>query len=54
LGTKIVLPIDGLDDLRLLGNDAAHIESQEFTTVSKEEVEIGIEFAKEVLKATFQ
>jgi hypothetical protein len=57
LSTKIVLPkdlLDGLDDLRLLGNDAAHIESQEFNTVGKEEVEIGIEFAKEVLKATFQ
>lgn len=57
LGTKIVLPkdlLDGLDDLRLLGNDAAHIESQEFNAVGKEEVEIGIEFTKEVLKATFQ
>lgn len=57
LGTKIVLSkdlLDGLDDLRLLGNDAAHIESQEFNNVGKEEVEIGIEFTKEVLKATFQ
>jgi hypothetical protein len=57
LGTKIVLPqelLDGLDDLRLLGNDAAHIESQEYGKVGKEEVEIGIEFAKEVLKAVFQ
>jgi hypothetical protein len=57
LGTKIVLPqelLSGLDDLRLLGNDAAHIESQEFNTVGKEEVEVGIEFAKEVLKAVYQ
>src|ERR1017187_10936439 len=57
LGTKIVLPqelLDGLDDLRLLGNDAAHIESQEFDTIGKEEVEIGIQFTKEVLKAVFQ
>jgi hypothetical protein len=57
LGTKAVLPqelMDGLDDLRLLGNDAAHIESQEYTKVGKEEVEIGIEFAKEVLKAVYQ
>jgi hypothetical protein len=46
--------MDGLDDLRLLGNDAAHIESQEYTKVGKEEVEIGIEFAKEVLKAVYQ
>jgi hypothetical protein len=57
LATKIVLPqelLDGLDDLRLLGNDAAHIESQEFNTVGQQEVEIGIQFAKEVLKAVFQ
>ena len=36
LGTKIVLPkelLDGLDDLRLLGNDAAHIESREYDQV---------------------
>lgn len=57
LGTKIILPqelLDGLDDLRLLGNDAAHIESQEFNTIGREEVEIGIQFTKEVLKAVFQ
>jgi hypothetical protein len=57
LGTKILLPtelLDGLDDLRLLGNDAAHIESKEYDTIGKEEVEIGIEFAKEVLKAVYQ
>jgi hypothetical protein len=57
LGTKIVLPnelLDGLDDLRLLGNDAAHIESQVYNQVGKNEVEVGIDFTKEVLKATFQ
>jgi Domain of unknown function (DUF4145) len=57
LSTKIVLPqelLNGLDDLRLLGNDAAHIESQEYEKVGKEEVEVGMEFTKEVLKAVFQ
>jgi hypothetical protein len=57
LGARVVLPqelLDGLDDLRLLGNDAAHIESQEFNQVGQEEVEIGLEFAKEVLKAVYQ
>jgi hypothetical protein len=57
LGSKIVFPkalLDGLDDLRLLGNDAAHIESRVFNDVGKNEVEIGIEFAKEVLKAVYQ
>jgi hypothetical protein len=57
LGAKVVLPtelLDGLDDLRLLGNDAAHIESREYDKVGKEEVEIGVELAKEVLKAVYQ
>lgn len=57
LGSKIVLPrelLDGLDDLRLLGNDAAHIESREYDRVGKDEVVVGIELAKEVLKATYQ
>jgi hypothetical protein len=57
LGSKIVLPkelLDGLDELRLLGNDAAHIESREFNDVGKVEVEVGIQFAKEVLKAVYQ
>ncbi len=57
LGSKVVLPqelLDGVDDLRLLGNDAAHIESREYDKVGQEEVEVGIEFAKEVLKAVYQ
>ena len=57
LGNKILIPkelLDGMDDLRLLGNDAAHIESQAFDSVGKEEVEIGIEFTKEILKAVYQ
>jgi hypothetical protein len=57
LGNKAVLPaelLEGLDDLRLLGNDAAHIESREYERVGQEEVEIGIEFTKEVLKAVYQ
>jgi len=57
LGNKVLIPkelLDGMDDLRLLGNDAAHIESKVFDEVGKEEVEIGIEFAKEILKAVYQ
>lgn len=36
-------------ELRLLGNDAAHIESKAYDKVEREKVEVGIEFAKEVL-----
>ncbi|MFN7139931.1 MAG: DUF4145 domain-containing protein [Limisphaerales bacterium] len=57
LGSQILIPrelIEGMDELRLLGNDAAHIESTAFNQVSKDEVEVGIEFAKEILKAVYQ
>lgn len=57
LSNNVVLPrelLDGIDDLRLLGNDATHIESQTFNQIGEEEVEVGIEFAKEVLKAVYQ
>ncbi len=57
LGNLIILPpelLNGLDDLRLLGNDAAHIESQQYAKVGQDEVEVGIELTKEVLKAVYQ
>jgi len=57
LGKTIILPpelLDGLDELRLLGNDAAHIESKEYSKVDQEEVEVAIEITKEVLKAAYQ
>ncbi len=57
LGGKVVLPkelLDGLDDLRLLGNDAAHVDSKVFQKIGKDEVELSVEFTKEVLKAVYQ
>ena len=57
LGSKVVLPpelFEGLDELRLLGNDATHVESREYDQVGREEVEIAITFTKEVLKAAYQ
>lgn len=57
LRDKIIVPkelLEGMDELRLLGNDAAHIESKAFENVGKEEVEAGIEFAKEIIKAIYQ
>src|SRR6266436_3463889 len=54
---EVILPqelFDGLDDLRLLGNDAAHVESQIFDQVGKQEAEVGIELTKEILKAAYQ
>ena len=57
LGAKVTLPAElltGLDELRLLGNDAAHVEATAYNNVGQEEVEVGILFAKEVLKAVYQ
>lgn len=57
LGSKIVIPkelIDAADELRLLGNDAAHIESKDYASIGAKEVEISIMFVKEILKATYQ
>ena len=57
LGTKIVLPkelIEAMDELRLLGNDAAHIEATQYESISTAELEVAIAFTKEILKGLYQ
>ena len=57
LGKKIFIPkefIDGMDELRLLGNDAAHIEAKIYKDIGKAELDVAIKFAKELLKAVYQ
>lgn len=57
LASMIVIPRDlvsGLDNLRLLGNDAAHVEAKAYDDIGSDEVETAIAFTKEVLKACFQ
>ena len=57
LGQTIVLPqqlIEGMDELRLLGNDAAHIEARVFTNIGRAELDVAIRFTKEILKAVYQ
>jgi hypothetical protein len=57
LGKEVVLPaemVDGLHNLRLLGNDAAHVEAREFMDVGQEEVEAALEVTKLILAATYQ
>jgi hypothetical protein len=54
---KLLLPtemFDALHDLRLLGNDAAHVELSDFDGIDKEKVEIALDIGKEILKATYQ
>ena len=57
LRNKVLIPeelLDAADELRLLGNDAAHIEAKEFSEIGEPELNIAIEFAKEILKAVYQ
>jgi len=57
LRSKIVLPEDlfaAMDELRLLGNDAAHIEAKSFEDIGQEELETAILFTKEILKSVYQ
>ncbi|MCX5569612.1 DUF4145 domain-containing protein [Kaistia nematophila] len=46
--------LDAADELRLLGNDAAHIEAKTYDAIEAEEVEVAIELTKELLKAVYQ
>jgi hypothetical protein len=53
LSGKVILPkelLEAADELRLLGNDAAHMEATVYDDVGQEEVEAGLEFCKEILK----
>lgn len=57
LESKIVLPkelIEAMNELRLLGNDAAHIEAKTFDEISRNELDVAIEFTKEILKGLYQ
>lgn len=57
LKSKVVLPNElfvAMDELRLLGNDAAHVEAKTYEDVSEEETSAAIELTKEILKAVYQ
>jgi hypothetical protein len=57
LAEKVILPkafLDGLHDVRLLGNDAAHVEARLYEEVGSQEVEAGIAIAKELIRAVYQ
>ena len=57
LSDNVVVPkelLDAADELRLLGNDAAHVTAKNYDDVGKEEAKLAIELAKELLKAVYQ
>lgn len=57
LGTVSVLPaelLEAADELRVLGNDAAHIDAKDYDQIGEVEAALAIDLAKELLKATYQ
>ena len=57
LASVVLLPkglFEAMDELRLLGNDAAHIESREYDQIGEQEVSVAIELVKEILKGVYQ
>lgn len=57
LRDEVLIPkelLDGLQDLRLLGNDAAHIEARVYDEIGEEEVVLAIDVVKELLKGVYQ
>jgi hypothetical protein len=54
LSKVLVIPnelLQAADHLRLLGNDAAHIEAKTYQSIGSVEVKIAIDLTKELLKA---
>jgi Domain of unknown function (DUF4145) len=45
---------DAISELKLLGNDAAHIELKDFENIGNDEIEVAIEIIKELLKSLYQ
>lgn len=57
LNSVAVIPaelLNAADELRILGNDAAHIEAKDYDKIGEEESELAIELTKELLKAVYQ
>ncbi|MDT7529585.1 DUF4145 domain-containing protein [Sphingopyxis sp. SE2] len=57
LGTVMTLPaalLAAMDELRLLGNDAAHVEAATYDKVGAQEAAVAVMLAKEIVKAGYQ
>lgn len=57
ISTVAAIPVElvtAANDLRLMGNDAAHIVAKTYDDIGEQEVNIAISLAKELLKAVYQ
>lgn len=46
--------MNGMDVLKLLGNDAAHVESREFDSIDQKELDLAMEVTRELIRALYQ
>ena len=57
LADLVVVPpelLSGVDNLRLLGNDAAHVKARDYEDIGDDEVALAIEVTKELIKSVYQ
>lgn len=57
LKSQVVLPqafFDAMMELKLLGNDATHVEARDYDDIGRSEASDALELVKEVLKALYQ
>lgn len=57
LESVVIIPkalMNAMFELKLLGNDAAHVESKAFDEVGQNEVEVAIDLTKEIVKSLYQ
>lgn len=57
LGTVMTLPaalLAAMNELRLLGNDAAHVDASNYDNISSQEAAVAVMLAKEIVKAGYQ
>jgi len=57
LSNLVVLPkplMEAMHELRLLGNDAAHVEAKTYDTIGDDEIRAAITLTREILKGLYQ
>ncbi|MCB2168871.1 MAG: DUF4145 domain-containing protein [Deltaproteobacteria bacterium] len=57
LQKAVILPpslFAGIDRLRLLGNDCAHLGAKDYDQIGRDEIETSLELTTEILKAVYQ
>ena len=57
LKSEVTLPeqlFKAMENLRVLGNDAAHVELKHFDKITKDELDVAIDLTKEILKSIYQ